>query len=63
VRTSLPSPWKQFILYRTVPVSGTIDVTVALSGIGTVYFDDIRIEPMGAKESSEIRTTSARSQR
>ncbi len=27
VRTSLPSPWKQFILYRTVPASGTINVT------------------------------------
>ena len=28
-----------------MPDSGLISVTLALTGIGTVYFDDIRIEP------------------
>ena len=60
VRMSLPSPWKKFILYRRVPESGTLNVTLALTGLGTVYFDDIRIEPMGPKASSEILQTSGR---
>jgi hypothetical protein len=59
VRQSLPSPWRQFILYRTVPASGSIGVTLALTGLGTVYFDDLRIEPMDGKGSSEILQTSA----
>jgi hypothetical protein len=59
VRQTLASPWKQFILYRTVPASGSIGVTMALTGLGTVYFDDIRIEPMDGKGSSEIIRTSA----
>jgi hypothetical protein len=59
VRTSLASPWKQYILYRKVPSSGTINVTLALTGIGSVYFDDVRIEPVTPKESAEILTTSA----
>jgi hypothetical protein len=29
-----------------VPASGAIGVTLALTGLGTVYFDDIRIEPL-----------------
>ncbi len=58
VRLNLASPWKQFILYRQVPSSGTINVTLALTGLGSVYFDDVRIEPMGPKESSDILTTS-----
>jgi hypothetical protein len=33
---------------------------LALSGIGTVYFDDVRIEPMTSKNSSGIITTSSR---
>jgi hypothetical protein len=38
--------WRQFTWYRTVPASGTINVTLALTGIGKVYFDDVKIEPM-----------------
>jgi hypothetical protein len=38
--------WALITLYRRVPASGTINVTVALTGIGAVYFDDIKIEPM-----------------
>ena len=46
VRLTAPTPWKQFTFYRLVPKSGTINVTLALTGLGTVYFDDIRIEPL-----------------
>jgi hypothetical protein len=46
VRLTEPMVWKKFTLYRQVPASGTINVTLALTGLGTVYFDDIRIEPL-----------------
>lgn len=38
--------WHPFTLYRRVPSSGTINVTLALTGIGAAYFDDVRIEPL-----------------
>ena len=38
--------WKKFTVYRRVPPSGEVNVTVALTGIGTVYFDDIRIQQL-----------------
>ena len=40
------TPWKKITLYRRVPASGEISVTLALAGIGTVYIDDVRIEPL-----------------
>jgi hypothetical protein len=46
IRLTDKTPWKKFTLYRRVPPSGTISVTLALSGLGTAYFDDIRIEPL-----------------
>lgn len=46
VRVSRQMNWKQFHLYRRVPASGQISVTVALTGVGVAYFDDIRIEPL-----------------
>lgn len=48
IRLTEPTPWKKFTLYRRVPASGTMSVTLALTGLGTVYFDDVRIEPLGA---------------
>src|SRR5207245_7927610 len=45
VRFTGATPWRRFTLYRQVPASGHISVTLALTGIGTAYFDDIRIEP------------------
>ena len=39
-------PWHKFTVYRKVPESGSINVTLALTGIGVAYFDDIRIEPL-----------------
>jgi hypothetical protein len=41
--------WKRFTLYRRVPATGTLSVTLALTGIGTAYFDDVRIEPLEMK--------------
>jgi hypothetical protein len=38
--------WKHFTLYRRVPASGELNVTLALTGLGRVAFDDIRIEPL-----------------
>ena len=48
VRLTEPTGWKKFTFYRRVPSSGTVQVTLALTGIGTVYFDDVRIEPLVA---------------
>jgi hypothetical protein len=38
--------WKQFRLYRRVPASGQMALTVALTGVGAAFFDDLRIEPL-----------------
>jgi len=46
VRLTDPCLWKQFTLYREVPESGTFYVTLALTGIGRVDFDDVRVEPL-----------------
>jgi hypothetical protein len=46
VRLTEPTKWKRYSLFRRVPASGTMNVTMAMSGLGTVYFDDIRIEPL-----------------
>lgn len=46
IRFCTPTGWKKFTVYRRVPASGQVSVTMALTGIGTVYFDDIRIEPL-----------------
>ena len=45
VRATTIPHWKHFHLYRRVPASGKISVTVALTGVGAAYVDDIRIEP------------------
>ncbi len=46
IRLTAATPWRRFHLYREVPASGTVSVTMALNGIGTAYFDDVRIEPL-----------------
>jgi hypothetical protein len=46
VRLTDKMEWKQFTLYRKVPVSGQVFVTMALTGLGTAQFDDVKIEPM-----------------
>jgi hypothetical protein len=37
--------WKQYHVYRRVPANGEVRVRMALTGFGTVYFDDVRVEP------------------
>ena len=44
--TGTKGKWKQFHLYRRVPQSGQISLTMALTGEGVAYFDDVRIEPL-----------------
>jgi hypothetical protein len=50
VRLMVQQEWRQFHLYRVVPASGQISVTLAMTGIGTAYFDNIAIEPMVPNE-------------
>jgi hypothetical protein len=38
--------WKKFSLYRRVPPSGVVNVTMALTGVGVAYFDDVRVEQL-----------------
>ncbi|MBA4186990.1 MAG: hypothetical protein C0467_03130 [Planctomycetaceae bacterium] len=57
VRLSVLPKWKQYHLYRRVPPSGQISATVALTGIGSVYVDDMRIEPMVPTEPAAKTTT------
>jgi hypothetical protein len=52
--------WRQYHLYRRVSASGQIGVTLALTGIGTAYFDDVRIEPLVAGGGAEERADAAR---
>jgi hypothetical protein len=46
VRFTREPRWKKYSLYRRVPPSGQVSVTLATSGMGKVYFDDVRIEPL-----------------
>ena len=52
VRITGATKWKKFVLYRRVPASGVVNVTMALTGLGTVYFDDVRIEPLTPGDGS-----------
>src|SRR5207247_4186731 len=55
VRQTDSIPWRKFTLYRWVPPSGMINVTLALTGLGTAYFDDVRIEPLSVNDSASQR--------
>ncbi len=44
--TGTENKWKHYVLYRRVPATGVVNMSVALTGVGTVYFDDLRIEPL-----------------
>jgi hypothetical protein len=46
VRVRDTKGWRQVTLYRRVPESGKINVSLASSVWGSVYFDDVRIEPL-----------------
>jgi hypothetical protein len=61
VRVSHLPHWQQFHLYRRIPHSGQIALTMALTGVGIAYFDDIRIEPLlpnDAKTTADYRGSS-----
>jgi hypothetical protein len=47
--TAATKGWQRFTLFRRVPANGQVQVTAALTGIGTVYFDDLSIEPLNPK--------------
>ena len=53
IRLSENKKWTKYTLYRTVPASGQIGVTLAMTGLGAAYFDDVRIEPL----TSTVPTT------
>jgi hypothetical protein len=40
--------WKKMEVYRTVPSSGQVNVSIALTGMGVAYFDDLKIEALQA---------------
>ena len=46
VRIQSTKGWQRYALYRQVPANGKMNVTFALTGLGTAYFDDVKIEPM-----------------
>jgi hypothetical protein len=60
IRWTDPTPWKKFTVFRRVPASGTINVTLALTGIGTVYFDDVRVEPLVPPNAPVVDSPTAR---
>lgn len=55
VRQTDSMPWRKFTLYRRVPPSGMINVTLALTGLGVAYFDDVRIEPLGTDGTASLQ--------
>jgi hypothetical protein len=46
IRWTEPTAWKKYTVFRRVPNNGMINVTLTMTGVGTVYFDDVRIEPL-----------------
>lgn len=46
VRITHQPHWKEYHLYRRVPASGQVGVTLALTGVGVAYFDNVRIQPL-----------------
>ncbi len=52
MRLTNATKWTKYTLYRRVPASGVVNVTMALTGLGTIYFDDVRIEPLTASEGA-----------
>jgi hypothetical protein len=56
VRLTTTKGWQKFTLYRRVPPEGSVSVTLALTGLGTAYFDDVRVEPLaGAVSTASLR--------
>jgi hypothetical protein len=51
--------WRKFTLYRRVPASGSLRVSMVLTGIGRVYFDDVRIEPLARPGAPSLTNLNA----
>jgi hypothetical protein len=54
VRVGSKTDWRQFHSYRKVPANGEIRVRLALTGFGTAYFDDIRVEPILNRDAKPV---------
>ncbi|MFO0796383.1 MAG: hypothetical protein U0804_02840 [Gemmataceae bacterium] len=52
---STNNKWQRFQLYRTVPASGQIGLTAALTGVGVAYYDDLRVEPILAGGDAAVQ--------
>ena len=52
--------WREFTLYRAAPRDGTVTVTMALTGIGEVWLDDVTVnlleQPVRQARVSEARS-------
>lgn len=61
VHLTEPTDWRPVTLYRRVPESGEIRVTLALTGLGVVHWDDVRIEPLFDSASANSTASSRQS--
>jgi hypothetical protein len=53
--------WREITLYRVVNQSGAVTITIAMSGLGEAFLDDVTIEPLnGAGKTNPYPTTDAR---
>jgi hypothetical protein len=48
VRLTATNDWQKVVVYRRVPASGSVHVVMAMTGLGSAFFDDVRIEPLTA---------------
>jgi hypothetical protein len=48
--TAAVPQWRKFTLYRRVPANGEVRLIAALTGLGAVMIDDVRIEPLTGKD-------------
>lgn len=62
LRLTSATPWRKFTLFRKVPASGSVVVTIALTGLGRVYLDDLRVEPLIRAFPQHTRTPPASEQ-
>lgn len=55
------SGWQRFVLLRDVPQSGELTLTIALTGLGEIQFDDLRIIPHNPPGESRPAETADKS--
>jgi len=56
IRMHHSATWKKIEVFRKVPSSGQISISIALTGLGTVYFDDLKIEAINPASTSVATT-------